>query len=108
MPTIVNVMKVLTAELRSRAGPRCERCHVARVVVVALREAALELSVGCHVEDEEAVRWLLLADVDRGDHPVAVPRAPLRQRVDQPLPRRWLPAIGDLLHGVGEEASREP
>src|SRR4051794_5347692 len=95
IPTIVNVMKVLTAELRSRSGPGLERCDAALVVGVAVGEDALELPVRRHVEDEEAVRRSLLADVDRRDHPVAVPRAPCRQRLDQPLPCRRLPAVAD-------------
>src|SRR5690348_14769750 len=108
MPTIVKVRNVLIAIRRSRPGAWLERRHVARVVAVVLGEDALELAVRGHVEDEEAVRRLLRADVDRGDQAVAVPRPPLGQRVYQPLPRRWLATVSQLRHGVGEQSRRQP
>src|SRR3954454_17845149 len=99
MPTIVKVRNVLTAPLRSRPGPWLERRDVAHVVAVVLGEDALELGVGGHVEDEEAVGRLLLPDVDGGDEAVAIPRAPFRQRFDEALAGGRLPVVAaQLLH----------
>src|SRR3954453_1412805 len=109
MPTIVKVRNVLTAPLRSRPGAWLERCDVAHVVAVVLGEDALELRVRGHVEDEEAVGGLLLPDGDGRHQSVPIPRAPLRQRVDEALAGGWLPVVAaQLLHGVDEQSPGEP
>src|SRR5690349_5634640 len=98
MPTTVKARKV-SMMLLTQLGLRDEGTGCAVEELVGGPDAA-PLALGCHRLHEEAVRRLLLADVDRADHAVAVPRSPLGQCVDEALPRRRLPRLCHLLHGV--------